>query len=52
MLMWMHRIISINLSDISSKRGDNKYTKKDIFCSFEKREADSILRMNHRDDEC
>jgi len=36
-LMWVHRIIRISLSDISSKRDDNKYTKKDIVCLFEKK---------------
>ena len=52
MSMWVHRIISITLSEASSKRDDTNYTKKDIVCSFEKKPADAILRMNHRDDAC
>ena len=34
MLMWVHHIVSIHCSDIASKRGDNKYTRKDIVCLF------------------
>ena len=36
MLMWFHHIITIHWSDQSLKRGDGKYTKRDIVCSFEK----------------
>ena len=37
MSMWVHRIISIHLSDNAVNRGDHKYTKKDVVCSFEKK---------------
>ena len=52
MLMWVHRIISIHWSDKVIDRGDGKYSKKDIVCSFEKKGSDSTIRMNHRDDKC
>ena len=38
MLMWVHRIISIHLNDNAINRGDGKYTKRDIVCSFEKKD--------------
>ena len=37
MLMLVHRIISIYLNDNAINRGDDKHTKNDIICSFEKR---------------
>ena len=50
MLMRVHHIITLHWSNVSAKRGDDNYTKKDIVCSFEKKAADFNIRMNYRDD--
>ena len=46
MLIWIHHILNIHWSDSSIKKTDTK-VKKDIVCSFEKKEAGADIQMNH-----